>query len=591
MNARPWVLPAITLLLALDARAVAPQQDAGRGQQTPSFRSGVTAVPIDVRVVGKDGQPIADLKKEDFTILENGVPQTIAHFSAQILVADAPRPGLRARPDVQPFDPSPQSHRVFLIVMGSSALGDPRSHPETLNALIHFVRDSLLPQDQVALLAYNRATDFTADHEKIARLLESFRRSEAGARAALARQGNLAAADAGSVFASPESLDKSPSLETELGFEEYVKARGSQPLGELDSLFYGIKYLRYMGGEKHLIFVTERGPEPTWDQVKYLTSLASDARVALDTIQLGDRVGDLPSAPLLQSQRAQAPVGPGALPAVDPSSERARGTGGARGGGDGGAGRVEAGAGGGGRSGIPVGSAVFDWSPIPGFKGLYDLRYVAGQTGGQASILKDAAPALGRIDTATRAHYLLAYYPSNGDWNGRFRSVTVKVNRPDVTVLFRHGYYARRDVEVFDRRRVIANSRIESAGYLLSDIRDIGLTFAPSFTKSATDRGGEVLVPLSIDVTRLGWSLDADGRHVASLEIGIFCGDAGGKILGEARRILNLALIDETYERALKEGFSRAMRVAVTAAPHFVKVIVYDYDADRVGSALVKVPR
>jgi VWFA-related protein len=251
MNARPCVLSAVALLLALDARAVAPQQDAGRGQQAPSFRSGVTAVPIDVRVVGKDGRPVTDLKKEDFTILENGVPQTIAHFSPQILVADAPRPGLRARPDVQPFDPSPQSHRVFLIVLGSSALGDPRRHPETLNALIHFVRDSLLPQDQVALLAYNRATDFTADHEKIARLLESFRRSEAGARAALARQGNLAAADAGSVFAPPESLDKSPSLETELGFEEYVKARGSQPLGELDSLFYGIA--TWAWGEKHLI--------------------------------------------------------------------------------------------------------------------------------------------------------------------------------------------------------------------------------------------------------------------------------------------------------------------------------------------------
>jgi hypothetical protein len=277
---------------------------------------------------------------------------------------------------------------------------------------------------------------------------------------------------------------------------------------------------------------------------------------------------------------------------VDPSSERARGTGGAAGAaGDGGARRVEAGAGGRGGSGIPVGSAVFDWSPIPGFKGLYDLRYIAGQTGGQASILKDAAPALGRIDTATRAHYLLAYYPSNGDWNGRFRSVTVKVNRPDVTVLFRHGYYARRDAEVFDRRRIIANSRIESAGYLLSDIRDIDLKFVPTFTKSVTDRGGEVLVPLSIDVTRLGWSLDADGRHVASVELGIFCGDAGGKILGETRRILNLALIDESYERALKEGFSRAMRVAVTGTPRFVKVIVYDYDADRVGSALVKMPR
>jgi hypothetical protein len=41
----------------------------------------------------------------------------------------------------------------------------------------------------------------------------------------------------------------------------------------------GITYLRYVTGEKHLIFVTERGPFPTWDRVKQLTSTASHARV------------------------------------------------------------------------------------------------------------------------------------------------------------------------------------------------------------------------------------------------------------------------------------------------------------------------
>lgn len=82
--------------------------------------------------------------------------------------------------------------------------------------------------------------------------------------------------------------------------------------------------------------------------------------------------------------------------------------------------------------------------------------------------------------------------------------------------------------------------------------------------------------------------LDADLRHAATLEIGIYCGDSGGRIVGETRRLLNLALTDESYERALHERFSRDMRVTVTKAPRYVKVIVYDYDADRVGSSLVK---
>ena len=41
-----------------------------------------------------------------------------------------------------------------------------------VDAAIGFVRDSLLPQDQVAVAAYNRATDFTTDRAKILKVLE-----------------------------------------------------------------------------------------------------------------------------------------------------------------------------------------------------------------------------------------------------------------------------------------------------------------------------------------------------------------------------------------------------------------------------------
>jgi len=39
-----------------------------------------------------------------------------------------------------------------------------------------FLRKSLLPQDRVAFLAYSRATDLTTDHERIARVIERFKK-------------------------------------------------------------------------------------------------------------------------------------------------------------------------------------------------------------------------------------------------------------------------------------------------------------------------------------------------------------------------------------------------------------------------------
>ena len=592
---RPSFSPVALVLggLALTlAAAISPGQNPPQDQQSPAYRSGVTIVPLDVRVVDKNGRPITDLKQEDFRILENGVPQPIAHFVAQVLAADAPQPGLRASPKAAPFDATPQTRRVFLILLGPGALGDTRAHPETLNALLRFVRESLLPQDQVGLVAYNRAVDFTTDHENVARLLEMFRGTAAGARSALSQQGSLAASDMSSVFSDLPALDTSPSIEAELGLEDYLKARRGQSQGEVDALLFGINYLRYVGGEKHLIFVTERGPFPTWEQVKQLTSTASHARVAIDTIQTGGRIRNMDIPSDLPPSAAGPDFG---LPTARVLTLADRRIGGEGGPGNDHVGETPIG-GGQIRAGAPIDGGLLPpgaptiGNPLEGaVPSIYDLKYIAAQTGGQSSILKDGSDTLDRIDTATRAQYLLAYYPTDGDWNGRYRSVKVEVNRPGATVLFRHGYFARREAEVFDRRRVVSNNRIESAGYQLNVVREIDVEFTPRFVKSETGKGGNVFLSVRVDTSRLAWGRDEGGRHTATVEVAVYCGDGNQKIVGQVRRQLNIALTEATYQRASREGFFRDLGIPVTVKPRNVKVIVYDYEADRVGSALVRI--
>ena len=64
------------------AAALAGQQPPiSKPADQPTFRSSVTTVPIDVRVVDSDGNPITDLDAGDFTVIENGVRQQIRHFS------------------------------------------------------------------------------------------------------------------------------------------------------------------------------------------------------------------------------------------------------------------------------------------------------------------------------------------------------------------------------------------------------------------------------------------------------------------------------------------------------------------------------
>jgi VWFA-related protein len=63
------------LLLA----AVASAQDA----DVPLFRAGVTLVRVDAQVVERNGRPVTDLTKDDFTVYDDGEPQPIAYFGRE----------------------------------------------------------------------------------------------------------------------------------------------------------------------------------------------------------------------------------------------------------------------------------------------------------------------------------------------------------------------------------------------------------------------------------------------------------------------------------------------------------------------------
>ena len=70
----------------------------------------------------RQGNPVTDLKQEDFTLLEDGVPQDIRHFSTQTLAADsAARDAGLALRRAPGADVAPANKRVFLVMLGGSS--------------------------------------------------------------------------------------------------------------------------------------------------------------------------------------------------------------------------------------------------------------------------------------------------------------------------------------------------------------------------------------------------------------------------------------------------------------------------------------
>jgi hypothetical protein len=209
------------------------------------------------------------------------------------------------------------------------------------------------------------------------------------------------------------------------------------------------------------------------------------------------------------------------------------------------------------------------------------MRTFATRSGGFFATTQPAARTFDRIDASTRAHYLLGYYPAVTTWDGKYRKIEVKVNRPGLTVMSRRGYFATDQLVPFDRRQFLTYSRISSAAASGHALRDIKMTI------KARQEPGEVVVDVLIDPSRLPMEA-VDGVRAGELQLAVFVGGRDEDVVGETWQKVSLALGDASYRRAVDGGIAVTVRVPVKAAPRYVKAVVYDHAADLVGSAAAK---
>ena len=541
--------------------------------QAPAFRGRVSVVPIDVRVTDKDGKPITDLKASDFTIFENGVQQTVDYFSAKALTASAPDADVAIRPIGQlPAEIGPANRRLFLIVLGRGRLQEPS---KGVDATIRFVKDKLLPQDQVAIMAWNRATDFSADKAKALAVLERFRdRHEeieheislyftglfglyaqqevpphiqklvdavfdtdknAGKRTVLpTTQLQAAQKDVDRVtdnvltrsqlevfrlFNGGDSLMANGMFDPLLGmsFDDYI-VLNRQTMQDVGNLYAGIDFLRFIDGEKHLVFVTAQGfylPRAEYD--RDLARLAADARVALDTVQTG------------------------------------------------------------GVDSVMVGGYV---TVRNGFQ-LRALREISDISGGQSAVSKYADAAFDRIVSSTSFAYLLGYTPLDMKSDSSVRDIKVTVNRKNATLAYRRAYVARPADAIYDPRESMATTRLMAATNFGGEIKDLPFTMRQTDIKIGVQR--YVNVDVTLDASRLRMAR-VDDKYVAALNFAVLCGDFYGKDIGQLWESRDVYTSADEIMTVVKSGLRVTLKVPVKQPPVYVKVVVYDYGSDLLGS-------
>ena len=165
---------------------------------------------------------------------------------------------------------------------------------------------------------------------------------------------------------------------------------------------------------------------------------------------------------------------------------------------------------------------------------------------------------------------------------GLYLRFTFQVNRPGVTILYRHGYYADPTLAPFDRRRLVTTGRVASAARYTQDVHDIPLKATIS---QQTARQLEATV--TIDATPIAFT--QDGRlRTASVELALFAVDAGDRPVGQIWKTVALTFTEDRYQEMLRAGVPVNVTVPLTAPARRVKIVAYDYGSDRVGSLLLK---
>ena len=150
-------------LHALPLAAQAPVRDDSFGEEIQ-----VNVVNLDVFVSSKDGKPIEGLQAGDFTVTEDGKPVKITNFYTEkrgpVAPATAQGPaagGAKAAAE------RPQDQRLRLVVFVDDVNTEPSSRAPILDRISPFLRQQLLPGDEVMLVRYAQKLDirrsFTSD--------------------------------------------------------------------------------------------------------------------------------------------------------------------------------------------------------------------------------------------------------------------------------------------------------------------------------------------------------------------------------------------------------------------------------------------
>jgi VWFA-related protein len=207
------------------------------------------------------------------------------------------------------------------------------------------------------------------------------------------------------------------------------------------------------------------------------------------------------------------------------------------------------------------------------------MATLSNDTGGKAFFdSNDFSPAFDRIQHDTSAYYVIGYHSTDVRRDGRYRRLSIKVNRGDVRLEYRPGYYAPADYKhaTKDEREQQLNDELAS---------DLPATDMAVYLEALYFRTGpsRFFVPVSLVVpgSQIPFVKGGD-RDKATLDIIGQVRDSAGHDIGDVRDTVRLAVDEAQQVRQKNVQYTTGFNLP-TGKFH-VKFVVRENETGRMGS-------
>ncbi len=433
-----------------------------------TFTSNSNLVIVDANVRDRSGKVVPGLTKNDFTILEDGKPQTISVFEFQKLEGDELLPPVPAQKPVTPaagakpapapkktvsVGPTPtaaapiiryQDRRLVAMLFDYSTMQIPEQN-RVQEAALKFIREQMKPADVVAILYAGTGPlkivqDFTTDKDRLEEVVKSFAIGAASELAGVAGNGgdSTTGEDTGTAFNADE---------TEFNIFNTDK--------QLLTLETAAKMLAAFPEKKALLYFSSGISKSGFDNQASLLKAVNEAKRDNVAFYPIDARGLVASAPAGDASAA-ASRGTSALTGTQMQSQR----------------------------------DSFNDSQET-------LSTLAVDTGGKLFVDdNDLALGMAKARDDIASYYIIGYYSTNIKMDGKYRRVEVKLAKDIQAKLdYRSGYFGAKEFKKFTESD--KEDQLQQALMLGDPLTDLSLSAELDYFRLAKDR---YFVPFSVKI-------------------------------------------------------------------------------------------